>query len=47
MKSDRASNIMGAASQLATGINDSVQNYTGTQQAINSGLHKGLQAMGP
>ena len=47
MKTDNASNIMGGISNLTTGVNNAVQGYTGTQSAINSGIHKGMQALGP
>lgn len=47
MKSDKASNIMGGLANLSTGANNAVQGYTGTQSAINSGLHSAMQAAGP
>lgn len=47
MKTDKASDVMGGISNLTTGINSAIQNYTGTQQALNSGLHSAMQAMGP
>lgn len=47
MKTDEASNIMGGLSSVSSNINASVQNYTGTQQALNSGIHSAMQAMGP
>ena len=47
MKSDMASNVMGGLANLTTGINSAVQGYTGTQSAINSGLHSAMQAAGP
>lgn len=47
MKTDEASNIMGGLSSASSNINASVQNYTGTQQALNSGIHSAMQAMGP
>lgn len=47
MNSEKASGILGGVSNLTTGINSAVQEYTGTQSAINSGIHKGIQALGP
>ena len=47
MKTDKASNIMGGLATATSGINSAVQNYTGTQQALNSGIHSAMQAMGP
>ena len=47
MSSDRASNILGSAANLVGGINSSLQNYTDTQQSLNSGIHSTMQAFGP
>lgn len=47
MKTDKASNIMGGLATATSGINSAVQNYTETQQALNSGIHSAMQAMGP
>ena len=47
MKTDKTSDVMGGISNLTTGINSAIQNYTGSQQALNSGLHSAMQAMGP
>lgn len=47
MKSDKTSRVLGTTSDLITGVNNAAQNYTGLQQGINSGLHKGMQMLGP
>jgi hypothetical protein len=47
MENPKTENALSGASKLVEGINSSVQNYTGTQQALNSGIHSAMQAMGP
>ena len=47
MKDKKTEKVLSGASQLTQGINSSLQNYTGTQQALNSGIHSAMQAMGP
>lgn len=47
MKNPNTEKVLSGVSQLTQGINSSLQNYTGTQQALNSGMHSVMQAMGP
>ena len=47
MKTPETENVLLGTSQLIEGVNSSVQNYTGTQQMINSGAHKVMQSLGP
>lgn len=47
MENPKTESALSGASKLVEGINSSVQNYTGTQQALNSGIHSTMQAMGP
>jgi hypothetical protein len=47
LNNPETSNILGGVSNLTTGLNSAVQGYTGTQSAINSGLHSAMQMAGP
>lgn len=47
MNNPKTEKVLSGTSQLVQGINSATQNYTGTQQALNSGIHSAMQAMGP
>ena len=47
MNNPKTEKFLSGTSQLVQGINSATQNYTGTQQALNSGIHSAMQAMGP
>lgn len=47
MEDPKTMNVLSGVNRITEGINGAVQNYTGTQQALNSGIHSAMQAMGP